>query len=272
MALLDGKKALVTGVANKSSIAWGIAKALHEHGAATGYLCLPTNVGRLKKLVPQVDSDVVVPCNVLKDDDIQRGVEEAVAGLGGKLDILVHSIAFADLADLGGEFISVSRSGWNIAMEVSAYSLVALARCVRPAMKDSGGGALVTLTFIGAGKVVPGYNVMGVAKAALDATVRYLAYDLGPDGIRVNAISAGPIMTPSSMCIEGIGTALKKVESTSPLQKNVTQEQLGSAAVYLASDLSLAVTGEILHVDSGMNIVGPAADPHRRWKNKRTAE
>jgi enoyl-[acyl-carrier protein] reductase I len=186
--------------------------------------------------------------------------------------VLVHSIAFADLQDLGGEFIGVSRSGWNLALEVSAYSLIALARSVRPRMRDTGGGSLITLTFFGAIKVFPGYNIMGVAKAALDASVRYLAYDLGPDGIRVNAISAGPIRTPSSMCIEGIDTALERTATCSPLLRNVTQDHLGAAAVYLASDLSAATTGGILHVDSGMNILGPAVSPHRRWKKERSAE
>lgn len=265
MALLDGKKALVTGVANKNSIAWGLARSLHEHGAQIGFMCLPTNVGRLKKLVPEVESDVIVPCDVLNDDEIQRGTDEVMAALGG-LDVLIHSIAFAELADLEGEFIGVSRAGWNLALEVSAYSLIALARCARSKMKESGGGAVITLTFYGGTKVIPNYNIMGVAKAALDASLLYLAYDLGPDKIRVNAISAGPIQTPSSMVIHGFSTALKRMESCSPLLSNITQEQLGSAAVYLASDLSSGVTGHTLHVDSGMNILGPAAEPHRRWK------
>jgi enoyl-[acyl-carrier protein] reductase I len=272
MALLEGKKALVTGVANRNSIAWGIARSLHEHGAQLGFLCLPTNVRRLKKLAPEVGSDIIVPCDVSKDDDIQRGSGEVVAALGGRLHVLIHSIASAQLTDLEGEFISVSRAGWNLALEVSAYSLIALTRSVRTKMKESGGGAVVTLTFYGGTKVVPNYNIMGVAKAALDASLLYLAYDLGPDKIRVNAISAGPIQTASSMVIEGFSKALERMESYSPLQSNITQEQLGSAAVYLASDLSSGVTGQTLHVDSGMNILGPAAEPHRRWRMTQARE
>jgi enoyl-[acyl-carrier protein] reductase I len=265
MALLDGKKALVTGVANKNSIAWGIARSLHEHGARIGFLCLPSNVGRLKRLAPGVESDIIVPCDVQQDDQIQRGTDEVVKALGG-LDVLIHSIAFAEMTDLEGEFIGVSRAGWNRALEVSAYSLVALARSARGRMRESGGGAVITLTFYGGTKVIPNYNIMGVAKAALDASLLYLAYDLGPDKIRVNAISAGPIQTPSSMVIHGFATALKRMESCSPLLRNITQDQLGAAAVYLASDLASGVTGHTLHVDSGMNILGPAAEPHRRWK------
>jgi enoyl-[acyl-carrier protein] reductase I len=272
MALLEGKKALVTGVANKNSIAWGIARSLHRHGASIGFMCLPTNVGRLKRLAHEVESDIIGPCDVLKDDEMERGTEEVVAALGGRLDVLIHSIAFAELADLEGEFIGVSRAGWNLALEVSAYSLVALARCARTRMRESGGGAVVTLTFYGGTKVIPNYNIMGVAKAALDASLLYLAYDLGPDNIRVNAISAGPIQTPSSMVIHGFPAALKRMESSSPLLRNVTREQLGSAAVYLASELSGGVTGHTLYVDSGMNILGPAAEPHRRWKMTPAAE
>ena len=263
MGLLDGKKALVAGVANKNSIAWGIAQALHAQGAELGFTCLGTNVNRLKKLAPQVESDIIIPCDVQNDDEIGRAIDQLKSSFGTRLDILIHSTAFADLNDLGGEFIKVSRSGWNLALEISAYSLVALARSVRDMMKESGGGSLITLTFLGGSKVIPGYNIMGVAKAALDVSMRYLAYDLGPDNIRVNAISSGPISTLSSMCIEGFPTALKKMETCSPLQRNITLDQLGQTAVYLASDLSSAVTGEILHVDSGMNILGPAAESHR---------
>ena len=268
MGLLDGKKALVCGVTNKSSIGWGIAKALHAQGARLAFTCVETNVRRLKRLVPGLDSDIVIPCDVLKDEDIESAAENLQNAFQGRLDILVHSIAYSNISDLGSEFIQVSRSGWNLALEASAYSLVALSRAFRPMMKVSGCGSIITLTFVGGKNVVPGYNIMGIAKSALNMSVKYLAYDLGPDRIRVNAISAGPITTFSSMAVENLDTALQLVQTHSPLLRNISQEDLGGTAVYLASDLSSAVTGEILSVDSGMNILAPPAIAHRRSPQK----
>jgi enoyl-[acyl-carrier protein] reductase I len=264
MGLLDGKKALVCGVTNKSSIGWGIARALHAQGARMAFTCVESNVKRLKRLVPGLDSDIVIPCDVLKDEDIACAAETLQHAFQGRLDILVHSIACSNISDLGGEFIQVSRSGWNLALEASAYSLVALSRAFRPMMTASGCGSIITLTFVGGKNVVPGYNIMGIAKSALNMSVKYLAYDLGPDRIRVNAISAGPITTFSSMAVENFDTALQLVQSHSPLLRNITQEDLGGAAVYLASDLSSAVTGEIFSVDSGMHILAPPGIAHRR--------
>ncbi len=268
MGLLDGKKALVCGVTNKSSIGWGIAKALHAQGARLAFTCVETNVKRLKRLVPGLDSDIVIPCDVLKDEDIASAAENLRNAFQGKLDILVHSIAYSNISDLGSEFIQVSRSGWNLALEASAYSLVALSRAFRSMMTASGCGSIITLTFVGGRYVVPGYNIMGIAKSALNMSVKYLAYDLGPDRIRVNAISAGPITTFSSMAVENFDTALQLVQTHSPQLRNISLEDLGGTAVYLASDLSSAVTGEILSVDSGMHILAPPAIAHRRSPQK----
>jgi enoyl-[acyl-carrier protein] reductase I len=268
MGLLDGKKALVCGVTNKSSIGWGIAKALHAQGARLAFTCVETNVRRLKRLVPALDSDIVIPCNVLKDEDIESAAEALQNAFQGRLDILVHSIAYCDISDLGSEFIQVSRSGWNLALEASAYSLVALCRAFRPMMTAAGCGSIITLTFVGGKNVVPGYNIMGIAKSALNMSVKYLAYDLGPDRIRVNGISAGPITTFSSMAVENFETGLQLVQTHSPLLRNICQEDLGGAAVYLASELSSAVTGEIISVDSGMHVLAPPAIAHRRSGRK----
>jgi enoyl-[acyl-carrier protein] reductase I len=262
MGLLEGKKALVSGVANKKSIAWGIAQALYAQGAQVAFTCLETNVRRVNRLAPQVHSKIVIPCDVQKDEDIEGAFDKMMAAFDGKLDILVHSIAFANLDDMDGEFIKISRSGWHLALDISVYSLVAFARSARPLMKAAGAGSIITLTF-GSGKVVPGYNVMGVAKGALEMTVRYLAYDLGPENIRVNAIAAGPIPTLSSQMIEGFDTALRTIEKGSPMLRNITLEDLGKTAVYLASDFSSAVTGEVINVDAGMNIMDTMEKDHR---------
>jgi len=266
MGLLNGKKALITGVANKKSIAWGIARTFHAHGAQLAFTCLESNIRRVKKLASQVDSDIIIPCDVQKDEEIEHAFDEVNAAFGGTLDILVHCIAYADIEDLGGEFIGISRSGWNLALEISAYSLVAFARFARSLMNAAGRGSIITLTFNGGRKVVPGYNIMGVAKAALDMSIRYLAYDLGPENIRVNAISAGPISTISSLAVEDFSNALRITAESSPLLRNITQEDLAGTAVYLASDLSGAVTGEVLYVDAGMSIMCSAVRQHRKWK------
>jgi len=264
MGLLDYKNALVCGVTNKSSIGWGIAKALHAQGARLAFTCVETNVRRLKRLAPALDSDIVIPCDVLKDEDIARAAETLRNAFRGSLDILVHSIACCNISDLGSEFIQVSRAGWNLALEASTYSLVALSRAFRPMLTASGCGSIITLTFVGGKNVVPGYNIMGIAKNALNMSVSYLAYDLGPDRIRVNAISAGPITTFSSMAVENFDIALKLVQTHSPQLRNISQEDIGGTAVYLASDLSRGVTGEIISVDSGMHILAPPAIAHRR--------
>jgi enoyl-[acyl-carrier protein] reductase I len=264
MGLVEGKRALICGVANKKSIAWGIANVLHSHGAQLAFTCLETNIRRVNKLAGQVNSNIVIPCDVGKDSDIKNAMDEVKRVFEGKLDILIHSIAFANLDDLGGEFINISRSGWKLALDVSAYSLVALARVARPLMHAAGGGSIVTLTFEGGETVVPGYNIMGIAKAALNMSVRYLAYDLGPENIRVNAIAAGAIATMSSLMVEDFDTALRLEMERSPLMRNVSPEDVGRTALYLASDLSSPVTGAVIKVDSGMNIMCPPTAPRKR--------
>ncbi|MDP9483196.1 MAG: enoyl-ACP reductase [Chloroflexota bacterium] len=259
MGLLDGKKALIFGVANDHSIAWGIARALHEHGATVGFSSVESLLERrVRPLASSIGSTFVEPCDVQSDDDI-RAVFAKWGATYGSLDILVHALAFAKREDLEGSFVDTSRDGFALALDVSAYSLVALTREARPFLAT--GSSVITLTYYGAEKVVSNYNVMGVAKAALEASVRYLAADLGPDGIRVNAISAGPIRTLAAAGIAGFKKMYGAFAEIAPLRANITPEDVGRSAVYLASDLSSAVTGEVLYVDGGFNILGvPTAD------------
>lgn len=264
MTLLKGKQALVSGVANRRSIAWGIAQAFHEHGARLAFTCVESARRRVGKLAAQLDSDLVFPCDVSKDEDIGRAFQQVARAFDGKLDVFVHSIAFARLEDLGGEFLAVTREGWRLALEISAYSLVAMARAARPLMKAAGGGSILTVSFAGARRVVRSYNVMGVAKAALESAVRYLAYDLGPDGIRVNALSPGPILTASSMVIDRFEESLENVRTHSPLLGCATQQDVANAAVFYAAEISKMITGSTLHVDSGMDILTAGAEPHPR--------
>jgi enoyl-[acyl-carrier protein] reductase I len=254
MGLLDGKTALIFGVANDHSIAWGIAKALHEQGATVGFSSVESLIDRrVRPLAESIGSTFVEPCDVQSDDDIAR-VFERWGETHDRLDILVHALAFAKREDLAGQFVETSRDGFALALDVSAYSLVALAKTARPLMRD--GGSIMTLTYYGAEKVVANYNVMGVAKAALEAAVRYLAADLGPDGIRVNAISAGPVRTLAASGIADFRRLYGSFAAVAPLRANITIEDVGGSAVYLASDLASAVTGEVLYVDGGFNTLG----------------
>src|SRR5690606_1452009 len=252
--LMDGKKGVVLGVTNKRSIAWGISQVLRAEGAGVALTYQGKRVEEsVRTLAAELDISVVLPCDVTEDAQI----DALFAALGerfGKLDFLVHSIAFAPKEALEGEFVNTSREAFRIALDVSAYSLVALARGARPLMKD--GGSIVTLTYYGAEKAVPGYNVMGVAKSALESAVRYLASDLGPEGIRVNAISAGPVNTVAARGISGFTSMLKLHAERAPLRRNVTQLEVGQAALYLLSDLGSAVTGVVLHVDAGYHAMG----------------
>jgi enoyl-[acyl-carrier protein] reductase I len=259
MGLLDGRYALVFGVANDHSIAWGIARALHDEGAEVGFSSVESLIERrVRPLAESIGSTFVEPCDVQSDDQI-RAVFERWAATHGSLDILVHALAFARREDLEGAFVDTSRDGFALALDVSAYSLVALAREARPLLHQ--GSSIMTLSYYGAEKVVANYNVMGVAKAALEASVRYLAADLGPDGIRVNAISAGPIRTLAASGIAGFRRMYGAFAEVAPLRANITPEDVGRTAVYLASDLSNAVTGETLYVDGGFNILGvPTGD------------
>jgi enoyl-[acyl-carrier protein] reductase I len=252
--LFEGKRALVFGVANERSIAWGISQALHEQGARLGFTYLGEALERrVRPLAESVGSDLIVPCDVGEDAQIDD-VFTAVRDQWGGLDVLIHSIAYAPREDLEGRFSDTTRNGFLTAMEISAYSLVALTRAAARLMPD--GGSVLTMTYFGSEKVVPGYNVMGVAKAALEASVRYLAADLGPSNIRVNAISAGPIKTLAAAGVKGLRSMLTIVEEKAPLKRNVTQADVASTALYLCSDLGRGVTGEIVHVDAGYNVMG----------------
>ena len=254
MGLLDGKKALIFGVANDHSIAWGIARAFHDEGATLGFSSVESLIEkRVRPLATSIGSTFVEPCDVQSDEQI-RGVMAKWREAYGEIDVLVHALAFAKREDLDGEFAATSRDGFALAMDVSAYSLVALVREARPLLHP--GSSVLTLTYYGAEKVVSHYNVMGVAKAALEASVRYLAADLGPEGVRVNAISAGPIRTLAAAGIAGFKKLYGSFAEVAPLRSNITPEDVGKTAIWLASDLSSAVTGEVVYVDGGFNILG----------------
>lgn len=263
MKLLEGKKALIFGIANKNSIAWGIAQALHAQGCELGFSYgFEQLERRVRPLAEELGVEFVEECNIEKDDEIEK-VFQKVGDHFGHIDILVHAIAHAKREDLAGTYVDTSRDGFQLAMDVSVYSLVALTRAAVPLMTN-GGGSIISLTYYGAEKAVPHYNVMGVAKAALEASTRYLAADLGPQNIRVNAISAGPIKTLSAAGIAGFRKMLKYTEERAPLRRNVTQEEVGQTALWLASNLSSGVTGEVIYVDAGYNILG-MPEPPEAW-------
>jgi enoyl-[acyl-carrier protein] reductase I len=253
--LFEGKRVLVFGLANERSIAWGIAQAMHAHGAELAFAYAGEALERrVRPLAESVNARLVVECDVTDDAQVDAAFEQ-VADMWDGLDVLVHAVAFAKREDLEGRFIDTSRDGFLLAMNVSAYSLVHLARKAAPLLAVRQ-GSVVTLSYYGAEKVVQNYNVMGVAKAALEASVRYLAADLGPEGIRVNAISAGPIKTLAAAGIAGFRSILGRVEERAPLRRNVTQGDVGSAALFLCGELGRGVTGETLYVDSGYHILG----------------
>ncbi len=254
MGLMDGKTALVFGVANQRSIAWGITEAFHREGATIG-LSYAGEVlkKRVTPLAKSIGCDFVDQCDVTKDEELDATFARAKERFG-KIDVLVHAVAFANREDLENQFVTTSRAGFHLAMDISAYSLVAMARRAQDLMPD--GGSILTMTYYGSEKVMPHYNVMGVAKAALEASVRYLASDLGPRNIRVNAISAGAIKTLAAAGISGFRDMLRYSESAAPLRRNITTEDVGNAAVFLCSDMGNMITGETLYVDSGINIMG----------------
>jgi enoyl-[acyl-carrier protein] reductase I len=257
MLNLTGKNALVTGIANNRSIAWGIAQQLHKAGANLGITYLPDERGKMEKkvaeLVEPLNPSLFLPCNVQDEDQI-KSTFETIREQWGKLDILIHCLAFASKDDLTGDFSQTSRSGFNTALEISTYSLVQLSGAAKPLMTE--GGSIVTLTYLGGVKAIPNYNVMGVAKAGLEMSVRYLAAELGTQNIRVNAISAGPIRTLASSAVGGILDMIHHVEEVAPLRRTVTQLEVGNAAAFLCSDLSSGITGQILYVDAGYEIMG----------------
>jgi enoyl-[acyl-carrier protein] reductase I len=254
MINLAGKTAVIFGLANKRSIAWGIAQKLHEAGAALA-ICYQNERMKLEaqELIQELPGASGFQCDLSIDSEIDA-LFAALKEKYGKLDVLVHAVAFAPPADLRGEFIDTSREGFRVALDVSVYSLIAVARAATPLMSE--GGSIMTLTYYAAEKVVPKYNVMAVAKAGLESTVRYLAWNLGPKNIRVNAISAGPIKTLAARGVGDLGEMMKVHAERSPLHRNVDQLEVGGTALYLASDLSSAVTGETIYVDCGYNVMG----------------
>ncbi len=256
MGFLDSKRALIVGLASKRSIAWGIAQAMSREGASLA--CTYQNEKlkkRVERMADELGSDLCYEMDVSSDAQIDHAFDSIARDWDG-LDIIVHSVAFAPADQLAGNYLeSVSREGFRIAHDISSYSLAALAKAGRPMMSNRS-GAILTLSYLGAVKAVPNYNVMGLAKASLEANVRFLAADLGPEGTRVNGISAGPIKTLAAAGISGIRTMLSHVAKVAPLRRNVTTEDVGNAGAFLCSDLAAAITGEILYVDGGYNIIG----------------
>lgn len=265
MGLFSGKKGLVLGIANDHSIAWAITQQLHAEGAEMGFTHLPDKdptrprmEGRLRKLVEPLGAKMITPCDVQKDEDLDRIFAMAKETFG-PLDFVLHSIAYAPIEDLKGPVWNVSRAGFGLSMDISVYSLLAVAKRAKDALKP--GGNILTLTYLGGEKVIPGYNVMGICKAALESLVTYLAHELGPLGFRVNGLSAGPLKTLSSSAVGDFDVMLKLYEAMAPLRRNISAEEVGKTGMYLLSDLASGVTGEVLHVDSGYHIMGaPPAD------------
>jgi enoyl-[acyl-carrier protein] reductase I len=252
----EGKRGLVLGVANRRSIAWGIARRLADEGARLAFTFQGERIEKsVRDLAETVSCPLVTPCDVREDADVERAVREAGEALGG-LDLVVHSVAFAAAEDLEGRFTDTPRDRFWTALDVSAYSLVAVARAAEPLLEADGGGSVLTMTYLGGERAVPHYNVMGVAKAALDASVRYLAWDLGQKNVRVNAISAGPVRTLAARSIHGFPTMEAIVEERAPLHRHITADDVGAAAAYLLSDDARNVTGTTLYVDSGYHAMG----------------
>jgi enoyl-[acyl-carrier protein] reductase I len=253
MGLMTGKRGIVFGVANDMSIAWGIAKKLREEGAELAFTYLNEALEkRVRPLAESLDASLILPCDVSSDEQIEQTFAE-LEKAWGKIDFVVHAVAFANRDDLKRPFSQTSRDGFKLAMDISAYSLVAVTRCAAPLMKD--GGSILTMTYLGASRAVPHYNVMGVAKAALESSTRYLAAELGEQKIRVNAISAGPIRTLAASGIANFKSKIHLMDENAPLRRTVTQEEVGKSALYFLSDLASGVTGEVHFVDAGFNVV-----------------
>jgi enoyl-[acyl-carrier protein] reductase I len=255
MGIFSGKTGLVMGVANDHSIAWAMSQALYAEGAELAFTHLPgpSSERRVRELAEPCGARVIVPCDVQRDEDI-AAVFNAVGQAYGKIDFLLHAVAFAPPLELRKPYVEMSRAGWHLAMDISAYSLVASCRAAAPLMPE--GGTIATISYYGGEKVMPGYNVMGVCKAALEHSVRYLAWDLGRQNIRVNAISAGPMRTLSAAGIAGFDQMRDHAARKAPLGRNVDPKELGTTGLYLLSDLSGGITGETIHVDCGYSIVG----------------
>jgi enoyl-[acyl-carrier protein] reductase I len=255
--LFEGKRGLIMGVANKRSIAWAIAQQLADGGASLAFTYQGERIEKsVRDLAESVSSPLVTECDVRSDDDLARVFGEVSDAFGGELDLLVHSVAFAAAEDLEGRFTDTPRDRFWMAIDISAYSLVACARAAQPLMEKAGGGSILTMTYLGGERAVPHYNVMGVAKATLDSCVKYLAWDLGEKNIRVNAVSAGPVRTLAARSIAGFTTMEDIVEERSPLRRHVTADDVGAAAAYLLGDGAVNVTGTTLYVDSGYHAMG----------------
>jgi enoyl-[acyl-carrier protein] reductase I len=267
MGMFDGKKGLVFGIANDHSIAWAITQKLHAEGAEMGFTHLPDKdperprmERRLRKLVEPLGAELILPCDVQRDEDLDR-IFTATREKFGNVDFVLHSIAYAPIEDLQGPTYNVSRDGFKLAMEISVYSLLTIARRSRDILKP--GGSILTLTYLGGEKVIPGYNIMGICKSALESSVEYLANELGPSGFRINALSAGPLKTLSSSAVGEFDQMLKLYTSFSPLRRNITAEEVANTGAYLLSDLASGVTGETMHVDAGYHIMGaPPSEMH----------
>jgi enoyl-[acyl-carrier protein] reductase I len=261
VGLLDGKKAIVMGVGNQRSIAWGIATAFQREGAELAFSYaterLRENVEKLVVTLPGHERIPVLPCDVGKQEEIDAFFAK-VGETWGRADILVHSIAFAAVEDLRGRFHEISRDGLKLAIEVSAFSLIALTRAALPLFEQAGGGSVMSLTYNAVDRVVPSYNSMAMAKAVLESATRYLAADLGPHNVRVNAISAGPLKTLAGSAVKGISSARDLMAEKSPLRRNITQDEVGNVAVFLASELSRCITGATIFADNGFNVLGVA--------------
>jgi enoyl-[acyl-carrier protein] reductase I len=255
MGLFAGKKGLILGVANDFSIAWAIAQKLLAEGAELGFTHLPGDKmeRRLRKLAEPIGAKLIAACDVQKDDDVARVFAQAQATYGA-LDFVLHSIAYAPIEDLKCAFLDAGREGFQVAMDISVYSLAIVARHAARVMPE--GGVILTLTYLGGERVVPGYNLMGVCKAALDAAMKYLAYDLGPKKIRVNAISAGPVKTLAASAVGDFEDLAGLYVAVSPLGRNITRDEVGAAGMFMLSDLASGITGEILHVDCGYSVMG----------------
>ncbi|HCU90718.1 MAG TPA: enoyl-[acyl-carrier-protein] reductase FabI [Gammaproteobacteria bacterium] len=258
MGILEGKRALIVGVASNKSIAWGVARAMRREGADLAFTYQTERLrSRVENFAAECDSEIAIPCDVESDEQIQN-VFNNLNEQWGHLDILIHSVAYAPRETLRGEYLdSVTREGFRVAHEISSYSFAALGKVAQPLMQGRA-GAMLTLSYLGATRTMPSYNVMGLAKASLEANVRYMAEGMGPKGIRVNAISAGPIRTLAASGVKDLRNFLSYVAKTSPLRRNVTTEEVGNAAAFLCSDLASAITGEITYVDCGFNIMGIA--------------
>lgn len=252
--LLEGKKAVIFGVANNRSIAWGIAQALKAQGARLAFSYMGDAIKkRLEPLSAEIGGEFLFPCDVSKDEDLQSAAD-IVKEKWGDVDILVHSVAFANRDDLRNDFITTSREGFHLALDISSYSLLGMCRAFDPLLHED--SSVMAMTFYGSTKICPGYNVMGVAKAALEATMRYLAYDMGKKGVRVNCISAGPVKTLASSAVSSMKNVGQLVQDQSPLHRNIETKDVGGCAVYLGSDLSRSVTGQCLFVDCGISQIG----------------